>query len=135
MALVVDPSVAIAFSACAPAYTVTTKPLIADAFKAFPATHGQAQAEVGFFLRERLTGYLREDGYSAQEVEAVVEARPERWAEVPKRLAAVRAFAALPEAQSLAAANKRGCSNSASAIEPRPNEARPRNARRTSCSP
>jgi glycyl-tRNA synthetase beta chain len=82
-------------------------PLIADAFKAFPATHGQAQAEVGFFLRERLTGYLREDGYSAQEVEAVVEARPERWAEVPKRLAAVRAFAALPEAQSLAAANKR----------------------------
>jgi len=82
-------------------------PLIGDAFKAFPATHGQAQAEVGFFLRERLTGYLREAGYSAQEVEAVVEARPERWAEVPKRLAAVRAFAALPEAASLAAANKR----------------------------
>ncbi|HEY2928747.1 glycine--tRNA ligase subunit beta [Piscinibacter sp.] len=82
-------------------------PLIGDAFKAFPATHGQAQAEVGFFLRERLTGYLREAGYSAQEVEAVVEARPERWAEVPRRLAAVRAFAALPEAASLAAANKR----------------------------
>jgi glycyl-tRNA synthetase beta chain len=37
----------------------------------------------------------------------VVEARPERWAEIPKRLAAVRAFAALPEAASLAAANKR----------------------------
>jgi glycyl-tRNA synthetase beta chain len=59
------------------------------------------------FLRERLAGYLREQGYSAQEVEAVVEARPERWAEIPKRLAAVRAFAALPEAASLAAANKR----------------------------
>jgi glycyl-tRNA synthetase beta chain len=82
-------------------------PLIADAFKAFPATHGQAQAEVAFFLRERLTGYLREAGYSAQEVEAVVEARPARWADIPKRLAAVRAFAALPEAASLAAANKR----------------------------
>ncbi len=81
--------------------------LIGEAFKAFPATHGQAQAEVGFFLRERLVGYLRDAGYSAQEVEAVVEARPERWAEVPKRLAAVRAFAALPEAASLAAANKR----------------------------
>jgi len=82
-------------------------PLIADAFKAFPETHGQAQAEVAFFLRERLTGYLREAGYSAQEVEAVVEARPARWADIPKRLAAVRAFAALPEAASLAAANKR----------------------------
>ncbi len=81
--------------------------LVSQAFHAFPAGHGQAQAEVGLFLRERLTGYLREAGYSAQEVEAVVEARPERWAEIPKRLAAVRAFAALPEAASLAAANKR----------------------------
>ena len=81
--------------------------LIGDAFKVFPTSHGQAQAEVGFFLRERLVGYLRDAGYSAQEVEAVVEARPERWADVPKRLAAVRAFSALPEAASLAAANKR----------------------------
>ena len=81
--------------------------LVGQAFAAFPQGHGQAQAEVGFFLRERLAGYLREQGYSAQEVDAVVEARPERWAEIPKRLAAVRAFAALPEAASLAAANKR----------------------------
>lgn len=81
--------------------------LIGQAFAAFPTGHGQAQAEVGFFLRERLAGYLREQGYSVQEVDAVVEARPERWAEIPKRLAAVRAFAALPEAASLAAANKR----------------------------
>ena len=81
--------------------------LISASFDAFPASHGQAHAEVGLFLRERLTGYLREAGYSAQEVDAVVEARPERWAEIPKRLAAVRAFAALPEAASLAAANKR----------------------------
>jgi glycyl-tRNA synthetase beta chain len=81
--------------------------LVGQAFAAFPEGHGQAQAEVGYFLRERLAGYLREQGYSAQEVDAVVEARPERWAEIPKRLAAVRAFAALPEAASLAAANKR----------------------------
>ena len=33
--------------------------------------------------------------------------RPRHLAEVPKRLAAVRAFAALPESASLAAANKR----------------------------
>lgn len=81
--------------------------LVSSAFKAFPAGHGQAQAELAFFLRERLVGYLREAGYSAQEVEAVVEARPSRWAEFPKRLAAVRAFKALPEAEPLAAANKR----------------------------
>ena len=81
--------------------------LVGDAFAAFPEGHGQAQAEVGYFLRERLSGWLREQGYSAQEVDAVVECHPEHWAEIPKRLAAVRAFAALPEAASLAAANKR----------------------------
>ncbi|HEY0856035.1 MAG TPA: glycine--tRNA ligase subunit beta [Albitalea sp.] len=81
--------------------------LVAIAFKAFGADHGQSQAELGFFLRERLVGYLRDAGYSPQEVEAVVEARPAHWAELPQRLAAVRAFKALPEAEPLAAANKR----------------------------
>jgi glycyl-tRNA synthetase beta chain len=81
--------------------------LTSIAFAAFPATHGQAQAEVQHFLYERLVGSLREQGYSAQEVDAVVALRPERWGEIPRRLAAVRAFASLPEAPSLAAANKR----------------------------
>jgi glycyl-tRNA synthetase beta chain len=40
-------------------------------------------------------------------VDAVLALRPERLGDVPKRLAAVRAFAALAEAPSLAAANKR----------------------------
>jgi glycyl-tRNA synthetase beta chain len=81
--------------------------LVQQAFEAFPAGHGQAQAELGLFLRERLAGYLREQGYGAQEVEAAIEARPARWGELPRRLAAVRAFAQLPEAAPLAAANKR----------------------------
>jgi glycyl-tRNA synthetase beta chain len=59
------------------------------------------------FMVDRLVGYLRELNYSAQEVDAVVSVRPPRWAELPKRLAAVRAFAALPESTALAAANKR----------------------------
>jgi len=59
------------------------------------------------FIYERLSGYLREQGYSSQEVDAVLSLRPQRLAEVAKRLAAVRAFAALPEAGALAAANKR----------------------------
>ncbi len=81
--------------------------LVQLAFAAFPPGHGQAQAELGFFLHERLVGYLRDAGHAAQDVDAVVEARPARWDEFPKRLAAVRAFKALPESQPLAAANKR----------------------------
>jgi glycyl-tRNA synthetase beta chain len=81
--------------------------LVAAAFRAFPEGHGQAQAEVAHFLYDRLVGWLRERGASAQEVDAVVALRPPRWAEIPARLAAVRAFAALPEAAALAAANKR----------------------------
>ncbi|WP_295645041.1 glycine--tRNA ligase subunit beta [uncultured Methylibium sp.] len=81
--------------------------LVEVAFGAFPAAHGAAQAEVTHFLFDRLVGYLRDAGYSAQEVEAVIAVRPPRWGDVPRRLAAVRSFAALPEAPALAAANKR----------------------------
>ncbi len=59
------------------------------------------------FIFERLAYNLREQGYSAQEVEAIVGLRPQRLSNVPKRLAAVRVFVALPEAAALAAANKR----------------------------
>ncbi len=66
-----------------------------------------ASAALTDFIHERLAGSLREQGYSAQEVDAVLALRPQRLGDVPKRLAAVRAFAALPEAPALAAANKR----------------------------
>ena len=59
------------------------------------------------FIYDRLAGSLREQGYSAQEVEAVLSLQPQRLGEVPKRLAAVRVFSVLPEAAALAAANKR----------------------------
>jgi hypothetical protein len=61
----------------------------------------------GDFIYDRLAGSLREQGYTAQEVDAVVSQRPQRLGDIPKRLAAVRAFSALPEAAALAAANKR----------------------------
>jgi glycyl-tRNA synthetase beta chain len=54
-----------------------------------------------------LAGALREQGFHAQEVDAVLALRPQRLGDVPRRLAAVRAFAELPEAPALAAANKR----------------------------
>lgn len=59
------------------------------------------------FIYDRLAGNLREQGYTSQEVDAVLALQPQRLGEVAKRLAAVRAFAALPEAPALAAANKR----------------------------
>jgi glycyl-tRNA synthetase beta chain len=65
------------------------------------------QSDLQLFIRERLRSYLRESGYSANEVEAVLASNPERIDEIPRWLAAVRAFASLPEAESLAAANKR----------------------------
>jgi glycyl-tRNA synthetase beta chain len=64
------------------------------------------QALLGFFA-DRLAVSLREQGYSAQEVDAVLALAPPRLGDIPRRLAAVRAFAALPEAPALASANKR----------------------------
>lgn len=59
------------------------------------------------FISDRLAGVLREQGYTAQEVDAVLALNPQHLNDIPKRLAAVRAFSSLPEAASLAAANKR----------------------------
>jgi glycyl-tRNA synthetase beta chain len=83
--------------------------LLAVAANAFSAINGfrPANGPLAEFIYERLAGSLREHGYTAQEVDAVVSQRPQRLGDIPKRLAAVRAFAALPEAAALAAANKR----------------------------
>jgi glycyl-tRNA synthetase beta chain len=62
---------------------------------------------VANFICDRLSGSLREQGFSAQEVDAVMALRPARLGQVSQFLSAVRAFAALPEAPALAAANKR----------------------------
>jgi glycyl-tRNA synthetase beta chain len=59
------------------------------------------------FVFDRLAVLLKDQGYTAQEVDAVASLRPQQLSDVKQRLAAVRAFAALPEAASLAAANKR----------------------------
>ncbi|MDO9003842.1 MAG: glycine--tRNA ligase subunit beta [Aquabacterium sp.] len=80
------------------------------ASKLYPPFEGKAAERKDLLVRfiyDRLSGSLREQGYSAQEVDAVLALDPQRLAEIDQRLAAVRAFAALPEAASLAAANKR----------------------------
>jgi glycyl-tRNA synthetase beta chain len=79
----------------------------ACAANAFPGMQAATLQLMYTFFYDRFSGMLREQGFSAQEVEAVISQSPERLCDVPKRLAAVRAFAALPEAAALAAANKR----------------------------
>jgi glycyl-tRNA synthetase beta chain len=83
--------------------------LLANAAVPFAAVDGFAgnESALADFIYERLAGNLREHGYTPQEVDAVVSQRPQRLGDIPKRLAAVRAFSALPEAAALAAANKR----------------------------
>jgi glycyl-tRNA synthetase beta chain len=81
--------------------------LVAEALGLFPQAQPATREQLTEFIYERLAGLLREQGYSAQEVDAVLALRPQRLGDVAKRLAAVRAFAALPEAPALAAANKR----------------------------
>jgi glycyl-tRNA synthetase beta chain len=86
---------------------LTLSDLIGLAFAQFPQELGQAQTDLATFILERLSGYLREAGYSAQQVDAVLASRPSRLEELPDILAAVKAFQRLPEAEALAAANKR----------------------------
>jgi glycyl-tRNA synthetase beta chain len=81
--------------------------LVAEALGLFPQAGAGTASQLAEFIYDRLAGSLREQGYSAQEVDAVLALRPQRLGDVVKRLDAVRAFAALPEAPALAAANKR----------------------------
>ncbi|MDR0251243.1 MAG: glycine--tRNA ligase subunit beta [Burkholderiales bacterium] len=95
--------------------------LISAAFDAFdPAmlTVGQrkdgaavdprdVRSAVELFFYDRLRGLLKEEGHTTQAIEAVLAQKPDAIAQRPARLHAVRTFVALPEAEALAAANKR----------------------------
>jgi glycyl-tRNA synthetase beta chain len=88
---------------------VTLPDLVGAAFGAFervPAVQ-DAGTDLENFVYERLRGYLRDAGDTANQVEAVLCQRPARIDLVPAQTAAVRAFGELPEAGALAAANKR----------------------------
>jgi glycyl-tRNA synthetase beta chain len=75
----------------------------------FPAgvvAESVAQDLYGFLL-ERLKPYLREHGFRPDEIDAVLSLNPSRLDQTLKRLEALQAFRRLPEAEALAAANKR----------------------------
>jgi len=88
---------------------VDLRHLIELAFDAFAGSPAMRRAidEVEAFIHDRLRAYLRERGHSTNQIDAVMSPPPRRIDLVPDRLAAVQAFLALPEADALAAANKR----------------------------
>ena len=86
---------------------VSLDELIRYAERPFKGLDWEGYAALTEFIYDRLAGGLREQGYSPQEVDAVLALRPAKLVDVTDRLTAVRAFAAMPEASSLAAANKR----------------------------
>jgi glycyl-tRNA synthetase beta chain len=77
-----------------------------DAAAAF-TPGGAVVAEVHAFVLDRLRSSLREQGYAPDEIESVLAEAPGRLDLAVARVEAVRAFRALPDAASLAAANKR----------------------------
>jgi glycyl-tRNA synthetase beta chain len=81
--------------------------VLAAATPVFGSLIQDASPALTEFIYDRLSGSLREQGFSAQAVDAVMALQPQRLSDVSKRLQAVRAFAELPESPALAAANKR----------------------------
>ena len=81
--------------------------LVNAVFAVYDGKIGDAHTDLEMFIQDRLNGYLRDRGYSALEIESVLSVGHVRINDTLRQLEAVRAFNKLPEAQSLAAANKR----------------------------
>jgi glycyl-tRNA synthetase beta chain len=81
--------------------------LVNSAFATYARKMNEAHADLQVFILERFAGYLKDQGFSTLQVESVLSQNPVRLDVVPQQLEAVKAFQALPEAESLAAANKR----------------------------
>ncbi len=77
------------------------------AFDGFKGAGDTSRIQLLEFMRDRFSGYLKDKGHTVLEIDSVLDTDPVRVDLVPLQLAAVRAFLALPEADSLAAANKR----------------------------
>ena len=88
-------------------YPLSLFDLVTAAFAGHTQSADQAHTDLQMFVFDRFAGYLKDRGYSTLEVDAVLTLNPVRLDLVPRQLQAVRDFLALPEAASLAAANKR----------------------------
>src|SRR5262249_2750532 len=72
-----------------------------------PADKAQLADELREFVFERLRGYYADQGFGSEQFEAVRAVDVRTLIDFDRRLRAVAEFARLPEAQALAAANKR----------------------------
>ena len=83
--------------------------LLEQAFGVFDGiTSVKADASgLAAFFTERLRGYLREQGHAPEDIDAVLAVDADRLDHIAARLQALAHFRTLPEAASLAAANKR----------------------------
>ncbi|CAI06845.1 glycyl-tRNA synthetase beta chain [Aromatoleum aromaticum EbN1] len=84
--------------------------LVGDAAEGFAPgllTAADFESQLLDFMFERLRNLLREAGHAVDVVDAVLALHPTRIDLVPAKLDAVRVFRGLPEAEALAAANKR----------------------------
>ncbi|HET6586880.1 MAG TPA: glycine--tRNA ligase subunit beta, partial [Oleiagrimonas sp.] len=91
---------------------IALEPAFIEALDLLPAIAGATDkpglaGELYDFVLDRLRGYYAEQGLAVEAFEAVLAVRPASLSDFDRRLRAVAAFAALPEAASLAAANKR----------------------------
>jgi glycyl-tRNA synthetase beta chain len=86
---------------------VSIHDLVNASVACFSIGFGRPHVEIETFIFDRLRAYLRDLGFTSNEIESVVAWRPNRLAPIPEQLAAVRDFLKLPEAESLNSANKR----------------------------
>ncbi len=77
------------------------------AVRQLPSGLGADAREIHDFVLDRLRGYYAEQGCTGAQFDAVAELRPASLLDFDRRLKAVAEFAQLPEAEALAAANKR----------------------------
>jgi glycyl-tRNA synthetase beta chain len=71
------------------------------------ALRAESRIELHDFILDRLRGYYAEQGFASQQFDAVAAVHPSSLVDFDRRLRAVAAFAKQPEAEKLAAANKR----------------------------
>ncbi len=96
-------------------FGLSIKPLItsaAEAVGALPTGKGDERAcadagELDDFILDRLRGYYADQGVPAAHFNAVAELKPKSLYDFDRRIDAIGTFATLPEAEALAAANKR----------------------------
>jgi glycyl-tRNA synthetase beta chain len=82
-------------------------PFNPEAFRMTLEPQTTQTAELYDFILDRLRGYYADKGVPAQHFNAVAEKRPASLYDFDRRIDAIGTFAQLPEAEALAAANKR----------------------------